>query len=352
MQKSRAIFIAVMTVALALLSLYNAVFNRGASFKLETEKPGDEIQLTTSAPLSGIDEPEDSYQLVRLTFGGSCTPASMLGSTSYGTFNAMKNEMGEEYFLSRIADIFKNDDLTVIGCNAVLSDSTELSPNSDGTEWYLAPADSVEIFTSSGVDAISLECSRNMDYGWTGYAELKSAVSGTELLLGDSARAIYKSIGEIDVAVYCCMLDTDDQAVITSWVENAAEKNDFVVLYVSDRESAEAPTESTISLCRAYIDAGANLIVGTNEANLQYAEQYGDGYIVYSLGALIDGTMKYPEKYTALLSVELKANGGEIHDICYSFIPLATYDESHSWQPSVLEDGDEKNAVLDRLTKK
>ena len=208
----------------------------------------------------------------------------------------------------------------------------------------------MDIFTSSGVDAISLECPRNMDYGWVGFAALKSTVKDSDIMWGDSGKAIYQSFDGIDIGIYCCILRESDRAGITGWIEGAAQKNDFVILYVCDKDSgAEAPSNEKIDLLRAYIDAGADLIVATNSTNLQYAEEYGDGYIVYSLGALLDGSTKYPNKHTALLQVSMKASDGELFEVSYDFIPLQTYDDEHSWQPSVLPDGAEKNALLDLL---
>ncbi len=346
----RIVFATVMLIVLTVLVMFNSIYNNGANFEADMSKPIEESEITPEAPITNIPEPEDSHQLIRLTFGGTCTPASIMGSTAYGTFNSMKKEVGTDYFFKRLSSIFTGDDLTLVGCNTVISDSDELTPSPDVSEWYLTASDSINIFTSSGVDAISLECPRNMDYGWVGFAELKASIKDTDLMWGDSGKAIYQSFDGIDVGIYCCILRESDRDGIIGWIEGAAQRNDFVVLYVCDKDSgALAPSDEKIDLLRAYVDAGADLIVASNGTNLQYAENYGDGYIAYSLGALLDGSSKYPEKYTALLQVSIKASDGEIFEVGYDFIPLQTYDDEHSWQPSVLEDGAEKNSVLDLL---
>lgn len=343
----RTVFVTLMVVALTVLVLFNTIYNKGSNFEAGMQRPNAEPELSPEAPVASITEPQDSHQLIRLTFGGTCTPASLLGSSVYGTFNSMKNEVGTAYFFSRLSDIFTADDLTLVGCNSVISDANELSLSDDSGEWYLTTSDSIEIFTSAGVDALSLACPRNMDYGWVGYAALKSTVKETELMWGDASNAIYKSFGDIDVGIYCCILSESDRDAIIGWIRSAAERNDFVVLYVCDTEGDSAfPSESKTNLLHAYVDAGADLIVATNGKELQHSEKYGDGYIIYSLGALLDGTTKYPERLTALLQVSLKANDGEIFEVSYDFIPVATYDDDHSWQPYVLEDGADKKSVL------
>ena len=103
---------------------------------------------------------------------------------------------------------------------------------------------------------------------------------------------------------------------------------------------------------RSFADAGADLVAGTDTAFIQPAERWGDSMIVYSLGALLDGRTKYPEPYTLLLGAELRVLDGELTDVEYTLIPCRTYDEEHSWRPSVLTDTDEAAALTDFLNGK
>ena len=97
------------------------------------------------------------------------------------------------------------------------------------------------------------------------------------------------------------------------------------MLYITDSEVSYTPSEIKQSLFRAYIDAGADLIVGTNASIIQPSEKYGDGFIVYSLGTLIDGASKYGEKYSVLLSVELRSNEDGIVDVLFDILLLSSW---------------------------
>lgn len=345
---SRTVFIAVMAVIVSVMAVYNTIFNKGANFEAGISTPAQESLVYPASTVECLEEPEYAYNLLTLTFGGTCTPASMLGSRAYGTFNNLKNEMGTEYFLERIARITLNDDMTLVGCNAVLSDSSELNTADNAiNEWYLSDSDTINIFSSAGIDTLSLECPRTMDYGVDGFEELKSIVEKSGILWGDSNKTIYQTIRDIKIAIHCTIYCESDRDEVLDFIKNASQDNDFIALYICDSDSAsDSPSEAKVSLFREYVEAGADLIVGTNGKNLQYAEKYSDGYIVYSLGALIDGAVKYPEKYTSLLQVKISVDNGEIIKINYDLLPCITYDEEHAWCPNILYSGEEKESVL------
>lgn len=345
----RVSFITVMVIAVVLLAVGTAVFYRGANFQAKFQKPSTETAASADNSINSVSEPENAYSLIRLTFGGACTPASMFGSDSYGTFNSALNSLGAEYFLDRISSITKNDDMTLVGCNAVISDSTDLTPaNHYMNEWYFSGTEALDIFKSAGIDTLSLECPRTRYYGWNGIKALEASVEESGITWGNSGKAIYKTFQGINFAVFCCMLSEANSENIANWISKAEQNNDFVILYVCDGETgANVPSDTKISAFRGYIDAGADLVVGSNTSNLQYTEKYGDGFIAYSLGALLDGSTKYAEKYTALLILEVRADNGEIMEIEYDIIPCETYDSEHEWCPSVISDTDEGKSVLE-----
>ncbi len=290
-------------------------------------------------PLDAVDEPEDAHEPVRLTFAGTCTVGSMLGSSTYGTFNYMLETEGAGYFLGALSEYFTRDDLTIAGCDVVLSDSDSLeAAERIVPEWYRGPTSAAEIFQSAGVDVLALDCFHAMDYGDAGYADTKAALEAAGLRWGDYGQAVYFDKSGISVAVYCrAVEDENDEAGILEWIANASLNRDFVAVYVTTAETgAHLPDESRCALFRSFIDAGADLVVGTDTAYVQPYEEWGGGYVVYSLGALLDGASKYPEKYTALLGVEIKVIDGKICDVDYNLIPCLTYDENHAWRPSVL----------------
>ncbi len=329
-----------------------AFLNTDASYPVPTE-PNDTAQMgAVDEPLEVSPMPEDAYTPVRLTFAGSCTVGSMLGSDSYGTFNEKLNAEGAEYFLSHLREQLNADRLTVAGCDAVLSDNDELAAADRGVlAWYRGSSRAADIFRTGGVDLLSLHCYHTWDYGAEGYEDTKNALESAGLLWGDHGRAQYVEQDGITVAVYCRYVDDEtDAEAVRLWLETAS-VHDFVALYITTPIADDyLPDESRQTMFRSFVDAGANLVVGTDTEKLQPRETWGDGEIFYSLGALLDGTTKYPEPYTALLEAELRVLDGELQDVEYTVTPCRTYAEDHPWQPYELpEDGDEAKAVAEFL---
>ncbi|MGN1345452.1 MAG: CapA family protein [Eubacteriales bacterium] len=330
------------------------ILNTDASYAVPLDANDTAAVGTTDPPLEASPVPEEAYEVVRLTFAGSCTAGSMLGSDSYGTFNEMLTSSGPSYFLGNLEPMFAADDLTIAGCDVVLSDSDALeSVERTVPEWYRGKASAAEIFSGSGVEVLSLECFHTRDYGNTGYADTKAALEAAGLSWGDHSRAVYYEKSGLSVAVYCRYLeDENDAAGIIAWLNGASASNDYVALYLTTPETGSyLPDESRRTLFRSFVDAGADLVVGTDTASIQPCEKYGEGAIFYSLGALLDGASKYPDEYTLLLGVELQVIDGTLQKAEYTITPCCTYDNTHAWRPSILtaEDADTYTSVMDFL---
>lgn len=338
----------ILIIFLALLYWITAIdASMSACLDTVSRDSGDTI-CPIAAP---VEEPDDSYLVSTLTFGGTCTPASMLGSSSYGTFNLKFSEIGAEQFLDGISGYFDSDSGTVVGLSAVFSDSTDLVPAQKAvTEWYLAPAGTAGIFTSGGVDALSLECLRSGDYGEQGIADTREALTNSGREWGSDEKNIVFTLADgVEAAVLCaCYTDCPDEEII-SRIAAASAEYDIVILYITDRDDSYAVSEYKRASYRAFAEAGADAVIGTNGSRLQCIEEWNGSILAYSLGSLLDGSTKYPEKYTALISLKVNIDGGKVVGINWEAVPLKAYDEKRSWHPEPVTDPDEKSAVLEFL---
>ncbi len=343
----RTVYLVSAVVGLLILGAVYTIFGTEATFTpgLDKAVPGE--MDTPSGAMEPIREPEYAYETNTITFGGSCTAGSMLGSAAYGTFNGTLEKNGAEYFLENLTEIFLTDDFTLAGLDATFTDRALPPAEKEEREWFMAPSAAAEIFSKSGVDALSTEFQRTRDYGSEGYTDTGAALDTVGVQWGDSGKAIYRRMDSgIDIAVYCCQLRQDQAENVRNWIAGAQEKADFVALYLTDSRESYEPDGEKITLMRSYIDAGADLVVGTNGAMLQPAEEYSSGYIACSLGSLIDGASRYHEDYTALLQAELRSRNGELIDVEYRMIPCHTADGEQSWRPSPVMETTEFGNVL------
>ena len=98
------------------------------------------------------------------------------------------------------------------------------------------------------------------------------------------------------------MLTTYDPSLLLEEIKKAREECDYLVVYVHwGIERDERPQEYQRTLGQQYIDAGADLVIGSHPHVLQGLEYYKGKPIVYSLGNFVFGS-SIPK--TALLKVE------------------------------------------------
>lgn len=100
------------------------------------------------------------------------------------------------------------------------------------------------------------------------------------------------------------VLSTYDPKQLVEEIKAARSRCDYLVVYVHwGIERDTAPQDYQRTLGKAYIDAGADIVVGSHPHVLQGVEYYNGKPIVYSLGNFVFGS-SIPK--TALLKVELR----------------------------------------------
>ncbi len=335
----RTAFVSAMILATTALIALFSILKGSSSYapgldKASTAEPDEPIEEAVS-----IVEPDYSYREVKLTFAGGVNLGSMLGSTSYGTINGLYADEGAEYFLSGISGVTCEDDMTFAFLNSVFSDS-ELEPvekaEDEAKEWYKAPSESASALSLGGIDALSITGEGVRDYGDGGYEDTKAALEDQNIIWGDSGRAVYYDTkAGIRVAVYPCSYKPENAPGVISWIEGAVEKSDFVVVCIGG--GAGDGGEEEREMYHSFIDSGADLVVGTNYSTVGGQEEYGGGYIAYSLGSLINGADKYDEDNSCLLTADMKVTDDGIVEITYTPRLTEPYAGEESWKPVFAE---------------
>ena len=204
----------------------------------------------------------------------------------------------------------------------------------DAGKQYTFQADPfyVEIFQEMGVDIVSLANNHVLDYG-------QDVLSQTFDIL-DEAGIAYAGAGETleramewesfdldgtKVGILCAsrvypsadwdvrnsqpgVFSTYDETLLVEQIEAAKEENDLVIVYVHwGVEKEETPEDYQRALAQAYIDAGADLVIGCHPHVLQGIEYYEGVPIVYSLGNFL---FNEAIDQTALLKVYLDEEDG------------------------------------------
>jgi poly-gamma-glutamate synthesis protein (capsule biosynthesis protein) len=107
-----------------------------------------------------------------------------------------------------------------------------------------------------------------------------------------------------------------DEAATLAAIREAAAKGDFVIVLAhGGNEYRFDPSPEARRLYRAFIDAGASLVLGSHPHVLQGAEAYGGGLIAYSLGNFLFTGEKEPEEALESAMLRILVYQGRIRGI-------------------------------------
>lgn len=293
-----------------------------------------EVDLTTVA------EPADSRKVVQLSFVGNCIIGSMLGSSTYGTFNELLDTAGSAYFLEKVEPILAEDDWTVCALGSVLSDGdcAPVEKEVNDLSWYRAPADGAEVLTAGSIEVVSVATDHTLDYGEEGYNDTIANLEKNGLLWGNDENAVYLEDGDIRLGLYLCTFrdEENDLSRIIEWIEEVKETCDFVVVYPHGHLGAEPDAETVLTAYETMIDTGADLVLGTHDTTVEEAYTYKDGVIMPSLGSFLSGDTRFPDLDTGVFRLKLLCDENGIDTWKWEWIPVVAYEEP--WQPVLAEE--------------
>jgi poly-gamma-glutamate synthesis protein (capsule biosynthesis protein) len=293
--------------------------NSGASTE-DLENTGtDDASLNPGGNTSEDSKDNDmSQEDIELLFSGDINMTDNI-------LNTYKQD-GIDGILSKdYQEEFKKADLAMVNQEFAFTERGVKAENKQYT-FRVAP-ENVQIFKDMQVDVVSLANNHSMDFGIEGltdsFAALNSAgiqyvgagnnltqareikyfkVKGKKIACLGASRVIPEPTWNA-YANKPGMLTTYDPAYLVEDIKTARSQSDYVVVYVHwGLEKHETPEEYQRNLAKQYIDAGADLVVGSHPHVLQGIEYYKGKPIVYSLGNF----MFYSNiKQTALLKVSL-----------------------------------------------
>ncbi|HOX47574.1 MAG TPA: CapA family protein [Spirochaetia bacterium] len=107
-----------------------------------------------------------------------------------------------------------------------------------------------------------------------------------------------------------------DESEALRAIGEAAAAGDFVVVLAHGGEEYRGvPSRPTRELYRRFVDAGADLVLGSHPHVLQGAEAYSGGLIAYSLGNFLFTADKEPPEALPSAMLEFLVEGGEIRGV-------------------------------------
>lgn len=230
-------------------------------------------------------------------------------------------KVGYPFLLSPLTPLFEEHDLVLINLEGPITSSASLSqftrPGDLFNTRFTFDPKVTGALQGHGIIA-HLGNNHIWDFGPDGIAQTKQYLTNAEVpFFGDSNGSIPETevrevngmkIGFVSYNEFAGGSKARALASLTS----LSEQTDFLILYAHwGEEYQNTPTPIQVLLARQFVDAGADIVVGSHPHVVQVHENYKGSPIYYSLGNLVfDQYWEPAVRCGAMLSVEI--SDGEI----------------------------------------
>jgi poly-gamma-glutamate capsule biosynthesis protein CapA/YwtB (metallophosphatase superfamily) len=243
---------------------------------------------------------------------------------------------GVNYPFAALADELKNADLTF--GNLETSVSTRGKPAANKTFTFRSDPKTLEGLVNAGFDAVSLANNHTLDYGvealYDTFEHLKDynlGYTGAGINQDEAFKPFIKEIRGKKVAVlglsrvipeaswYATkskpgIAQAYSNEPMMTYVKKAAKENDYTIIFLHwNKEFADYPEDYAPKMAKAFIDAGADAVIGAHSHSLMGIEWYKGKPIYYSLGNFVfNKSARGGEKTLDSMYVELELKDDEV----------------------------------------
>jgi poly-gamma-glutamate capsule biosynthesis protein CapA/YwtB (metallophosphatase superfamily) len=337
-----------------------------AAVSLSPSQPASPSHQTSPSP-SGAgstgetqpseEVPNEPAGKIKLAFVGDILPAA-------NVVRLMK-KFGYDYPFREAAALLQSADITA--GNLESSITVRGTPAQNKQFLFRGPVDALPAIREAGFDVLSLANNHTLDYGWVGLQDTMDALDDHKLrhmgagiddkqayspvyVESQGLTVAYVGVSQVLPEVswkagraHPGLAEAYDHARAVAAIEEAGNQADLVVVMVHwGKEKADKATQSQTNLGRRFIDAGADLVIGSHPHVLQGFESYKDKWIAYSLGNFVFNMTATPK--TAETGV-LMAECGKDGSCSLDFHPMLAKES----QPAPMEEAAGK-ALWDRLS--
>ena len=299
---------------------------------------------------------ESDATAVTVSAAGDCTFGSDQMSPSATNFYAVyKKQKDPAYFFKKVKKYFKQDDLTLINFEGVL---TKRTTRADKKFAFKGSPGYVDILKKGSIEAAAFANNHCRDFGEGSYTDTKQCFKEAGITYSSYEKiGMYEAKGKKIGMISVNGLEGLEAAeTLVKEGMKKLKKKDADLRIVSIHAGVEygkQPSDSQKSLARYAVDQGADLVLGHHPHILQGIEKYRGSYIVYSLGNFCFGGNTNPaDKDTMIFQQTFLFRGGKLKkkESKVKIIPcsLSSANGVNNYQPTPVS-GKKKKQVLKKL---
>ena len=296
--------------------------------------------VPTPVPSPAPQLQADGSQVITITAVGDVTIGRNVAYSGQSIFEKeLKKQNNDINFIFRnVKEIFESDDLTIANFEGVLADSYTIPSSKKNNDYlFLGDPSYARALSSNSVEAVTMENNHINDFGQDGINATIAAMEDAGVVWSNKDHlGVYEAQGiKIGMLAYQIVppLRSDElgaaalQAVVEKDIAAAKETCDLVIVaFHWGKELDYAPRNESpycqITLGRAAIDAGADLVLGHHSHRINPIECYKGRYIVYSLAnCSFAGNNKPSDMFTFIFQTRFRIKNGEITANTFRIIP-------------------------------
>ncbi len=296
-----------------------------------------------------------------ITFAGDCSFGTYPQAKEENKFDyVMKNTAKDsfEYNFKNCTAFFNTDDLTVANNETAIS----LREKMQNKLWQIkSDPRFTPIYRHAGIETVNLANNHTMDCFQEGYEDTLKSLDENGIEYFDEAIPLIKEIKgkEIVFLGYSVLrreaAESRKQKVLEDIRKYKKEDNIVIVNMHWGVEYREQPVDYQKDYARAFIDEGADLIVGSHPHIMQGIELYKGKYILYSIGDFcFGGDPDLESRLTALFRIRINKDTEKIDLEIVPFYENSDGVESgyNNFQPLPLfgEEADKVISYLKRIS--
>lgn len=302
----------------------------------------------------GVLQPEEVS--ITISAAGDVTLGNYIGQGYEISFRQTYDKgAGDSYFFENVADIFSDDDMTLVNLEGPLTRSEDFR---EGQTYCISgDPEYVNILTAGSVEAVSMANNHRLDYKEQGSADTVEALEGAEISYAyDGNYCIYETKG-IRIGIVS-VNEVGQGAGVEKYLQEGIEQlrsegADLVFACCHwGIEREYYPEDYQMSLGRKCIDWGYDLVIGHHPHVLQGIEEYQGKFILYSLGNFCFGANRNPPDKDSMIFRQtftfvdgVKQEDREIRVIPCS---VSSVSSRNDYRPTPME-GEEAQRILDKI---
>jgi len=314
----------------------------------------------------------DGSQLITITAVGDVTIGRNVQTNRKSIFEEELSKQGDDinFIFRNVKDIFVSDDLTIANFEGVLADEFTIPSSKKKNDFlFLGKPEYAQALSNNGVEAVTMENNHINDFGQDGIDATIAAMESVGVVWSNKDHMGVFEVQGVTIGMLAYQivppLRSDEmsadqlQAKVAEDIALARQTCDIVtVSFHWGKELDYAPRDESpyrqMTLGRAAIDAGADLVLGHHSHRINPIECYNGKYIVYSLAnCSFAGNSKPSDMFTFIFQVRFRYKNGEAATDSFRIIPcrISSRKDKNDFAITPLKDNekDKIQIILDTL---